>query len=471
MHLLFVQKVENFSGCKEETFKEIPPDNLLMLRESTLMETRNVATKNLKDHPHQKRCNVQNHRRGVILSHLLKEEPPDAPCITKPKLYQGKVLNSQERMKPDLLYLGAGYPVSRTKICQGGGYDAAIKPVAEPEVNPKPYSTIQGANQDTHALKMPYLTNQEVLNDRDNFYGYYTQEGVQANWNRAKVFTEQEVMNFTSQRFLSPSISEYPTLEEDSSPMKNRPEEKPIIGFQKAQDQEKWPRILGVMINFPETAKPTSSMESLQPIQLGSTQSYFWEPGDHLNHSGGIPEVLSCTRTHRIRRILEEVLKPTRSHLWKYWTIFRFNLFQANQSRPEDIQTKPRPSEDIMHEPEEFYEFIPCTSNHWIRRILIYSNLPYLEQTDINVQQLFSPQIRHEISREGGSVMLKVDENGMLRDKEGRTRNVAGQLINAQGAVNPDVISFAEMNDFDLSREWCNWVGQGPFQGLPHQDP
>ncbi|KAF2541438.1 hypothetical protein F2Q68_00030104 [Brassica cretica] len=138
-------------------------------------------------------------------------------------------------------------------------------------------------------------------------------------------------------------------------------------------------------------------MESLQPIQLGSTQSYLWETGDHLNQSGGIPEVLSCTRTHRIRRILEEVLKPTRSHLLKDWTIFRFNLFQANQFRPEDIQTKPRPSEDIIHEPEEFYEFIPCTSNHWIRRILIYSNLPYLEQTDINVLQLFSPQIRHEI--------------------------------------------------------------------------
>ncbi|WZZ50959.1 hypothetical protein YC2023_051066 [Brassica napus] len=165
-------------------------------------------------------------------------------------------------MKPDLLYLGAGYPVSRTKLFQGGGYDAAIKPVAEPEVNPKPYSTIQGANEDIHALKMPYLTNKEVLND-----------GA-----------------------------------------------KPIIGFQKAQDKEKWPQILGVMINFPEPAKPTSSMESLQPIQLGSTQSYLWEPGDHLNQSGGIPEVLSCTRTHRIRRILEEVLKPTRSHLWKDWT-------------------------------------------------------------------------------------------------------------------------------------------------------
>ncbi|KAF2564006.1 hypothetical protein F2Q70_00018608 [Brassica cretica] len=86
----------------------------------------------------------------------------------------------------------------------------------------------------------------EGLNDEANFYGFYIQEGVQDNWNRDKVFTEQEVMNFTSQRFLIPSICEYPTLEEDSSPMKNRPEEKPIIGvkrslssLQKAQDQEK----------------------------------------------------------------------------------------------------------------------------------------------------------------------------------------------------------------------------------------
>ncbi|KAF2535868.1 hypothetical protein F2Q68_00019643 [Brassica cretica] len=59
----------------------------------------------------------------------------------------------------------------------------------------------------------------------------------------------------------------------------------------------------------------------------------------------------------------------------------------------------------------------------------------------------------------------------MLKDEEGRTRNSAGQLINAQGAVIYDVIAVAEMNDFDLSREWYDWVGQDPFHGLPHQDP
>ncbi|KAF2531281.1 hypothetical protein F2Q70_00029976 [Brassica cretica] len=68
-------------------------------------------------------------------------------------------------------------------------------------------------------------------------------------------------------------------------------------------------------------------------------------------------------------------------------------------------------------------------------------------------------------------LILKVDENGMLRDEEGCTRNSAVKLINAQGVVIPDVIVVAELNDFNLSREWYDWVGQDPFKGLPHQDP
>ncbi|KAF3500017.1 hypothetical protein F2Q69_00042191 [Brassica cretica] len=46
-----------------------------------------------------------------------------------------------------------------------------------------------------------------------------------------------------------------------------------------------------------------------------------------------------------------------------------------------------------------------------------------------------------------------LDENGMLRDEEGRTRNNIGQLINADGVVIPDVIDVAETNNFDLNRE------------------
>ena len=60
IHLVFVQNVENFSGCKEASFKDIPPDYLMLLRGTTPKRTRNVATKNLKDHPLQNRCNAIN---------------------------------------------------------------------------------------------------------------------------------------------------------------------------------------------------------------------------------------------------------------------------------------------------------------------------------------------------------------------------------------------------------------------------
>ena len=57
----------------------------------------------------------------------------------------------------------------------------------------------------------------------------------------------------------------------------------------------------------------------------------------------------------------------------------------------------------------------------------------------------------------------KVDEDGIFRDEEGRPRNRAGQLINAEGVVIPDVIDVAETNDFDLNCEWYDWGSVDPF--------
>ncbi|KAF3524865.1 hypothetical protein F2Q69_00046302 [Brassica cretica] len=142
--------------------------------------------------------------------------------------------------------------------------DAAIKPVAEPEVNPKLYSTSQGANQDIRALNIPNLTNQEGLNS-------------------------------TLKKESSPSICEYPTLEEDSSPMKKRPEAKPIIAvkrslsnFQKAQDQEKWLRNYEVMIQSPKPVKPVLQLPQLEANRFNQLQTRHWRPGDHFNQSGDI---------------------------------------------------------------------------------------------------------------------------------------------------------------------------------------
>ncbi|KAF2542914.1 hypothetical protein F2Q68_00031319 [Brassica cretica] len=188
--------------------------------------------------------------------------------------------------------------------------DAAIRSASEPEVNPKPYSTSQRANQDIRALNMPYLTKQEGLNNKDNFYGFYTQEGVQNIWNWAKIFTEQEVMKFTSQRFLSPSICESATLEEDSSPKKKRPEPKPIIGvkrslsaFHKAQYLDKWSRELEDMINFPKPAKPALHLPYLEDPDFTSNQPQEWQQGDLLSHSEALHNIIGSTMPHWIRWI------------------------------------------------------------------------------------------------------------------------------------------------------------------------
>ncbi|KAF8079973.1 hypothetical protein N665_0987s0001 [Sinapis alba] len=171
--------------------------------------------------------------RGVIISYLSKEEPPDAPCITKPINYQGKALESQRRMKPNLLYLGADYPVSRSKLFQGRGYDAAIKSPAEPAVEPASYSTSLGANKDVCALKMSYLLNADVFHHETNFHGFHTQGEFNPNWNQPKRCPGQKNMNFSNWRFSNPSICEDPSLEDISSPLKKYFDPNKIMEFKR----------------------------------------------------------------------------------------------------------------------------------------------------------------------------------------------------------------------------------------------
>ena len=73
--------------------------------------------------------------RGVVLTFQLKEDPPDLPPKIKPRKYQGKALESQKRMKPDLFYLGTGYTVSRSKPFQEIGYDIGTGTTPEPGAN------------------------------------------------------------------------------------------------------------------------------------------------------------------------------------------------------------------------------------------------------------------------------------------------------------------------------------------------
>uniref|UniRef100_A0A0D3CSU9 Retrotransposon gag domain-containing protein n=1 Tax=Brassica oleracea var. oleracea TaxID=109376 RepID=A0A0D3CSU9_BRAOL len=127
------------------------------------------------------------------------------------------------------------------------------------------------------------------------------------------------------------------------------------------------------------------------------------------------------------------------------------------------IDTVHRMSIDNVHLDTVHMGTVHCDTVH---RYIVYPDTVHLN----TVHTVKKDTICEEIEKIE-VLILKVDENGMLRDEEGCTRNSTGQLINDPGAVIPDVNYVAEMNDFDLSREWYDWVGQDPFQNLPHQNP
>ncbi|WZZ32333.1 hypothetical protein YC2023_015734 [Brassica napus] len=88
-----------------------------------------------------------------------------------------------------------------------------------------------GDASDRGSVQGEYLNIQKVFFHEFNFSRRPTQQGFTEACNYKKLFTKEKVMNFTNRRFHSPSICEYQTFEGDSSPMKKRPETKPIIGF------------------------------------------------------------------------------------------------------------------------------------------------------------------------------------------------------------------------------------------------
>ena len=68
-------------------------------------------------------------------------------------------------------------------------------------------------------------------------------------------------------------------------------------------------------------------------------------------------------------------------------------------------------------------------------------------------------------------LILKVDENEILRDNESRARKSTGQLIYSQGTAIPDAIIVAESDDFELKPIYIELMCQHPFHGFPHEDP
>ncbi|KAF2610989.1 hypothetical protein F2Q70_00012637 [Brassica cretica] len=234
-------------------------------------------------------------------------------------------------MKPDLLYLGADYPVSRLELFQGRGYDAAIKSVPEPEANQLHQSANQRTNQDMCSVKPAYLTEHEEFCHETNFHTLYTQQVVKHNCKHIQSYSYQEDMNFTNRRFSSPSICEHPSLEVVSSPMKKIFDPKKLmdfkmdlLAFQKDKNEEKSPRKYGVMVQLPKPVKPVLQLPNLESHRFNLSQTKQWRPGDVSKNlrsiysdPGGVEELLPCTKAHMIRRI----------YLWPHLPYLEFQAF------------------------------------------------------------------------------------------------------------------------------------------------
>ena len=89
-------------------------------------------------------------------------------------------------MKADFLYFGAVYPVSRSKLYQGAGYDAVIKSAARPECHQTIQTGHYGDTSDRGSVQGEYLNNQKVFFHESNFKRRLTHQEINEAWNYKK---------------------------------------------------------------------------------------------------------------------------------------------------------------------------------------------------------------------------------------------------------------------------------------------
>ncbi|WZZ78449.1 hypothetical protein YC2023_099021 [Brassica napus] len=124
-----------------------------------------------------------------------------------------------------------------------------------------------------------------------------------------------------------------------------------VVACHKAQNQKNSSRENQDALNLPKPAKPTLFIESLQPIQFVSTQSYRWKPGDHIrhpedtSHNLGEPYMISpYTSKHENKKIFISGNLPfSDSFLLRGVKDHRLFLFKPEKTTTIHVLKKPRP--------------------------------------------------------------------------------------------------------------------------------
>ncbi|KAG7585991.1 Zinc finger CCHC-type superfamily [Arabidopsis thaliana x Arabidopsis arenosa] len=353
MHLFFAKSVNNIADTRENHKGDLPEMKKLMNQSQNqsepaplvlkppIIKTRRASNSCLiKEEPpdfkaqartrgrvHQATRQLQapDQNRGVILSFLLKGEPPDAPCIIKPPPYQGKTLASQNRMKANLLSLGADCTVSRSKLFQGRGYDAdiqttqyqddgRIKPAAEPKLIQTGCTTPNRPDKDICSVFEAYQLNHDESRHETTWRLFTAQLQNTTRNNNPKIYYHQEVMEVTSQQTSNRRNGDMRPFIESPRANQEEPSFKPTCfgNLTHQRSSSNWNQVRNDFglgdINF--LNQMTLGLPYLEAHGFNHLQTRLWRPGetlrqseDTLYHIGESSNILPCTSKHQIRRI------------------------------------------------------------------------------------------------------------------------------------------------------------------------
>ncbi|KAG7572457.1 Integrase catalytic core [Arabidopsis suecica] len=356
-HLFLAQSVDELAGTiKEHTkHKDDSPEKKKLVDQSQnlsgpaplmiippVMETRRVPNSCLiKEEPPDFKAQVKTRegatqgtpqtitpdpKRGVILSFCPKEEPSDAPCITKSPPHQGKTLASRKRIKANLLSLGVDSIVSRTKLFQGRGYDAdiqttqyqddgRIKPAAEPKLIQTGCTTPIRPDKDICSVFEAYQVNHNDSRHETTWRLFTAQLQNTTKKNHPKSYYHQEVMEVTSQQTSNRRDGDMRPFIESPRANQEEPSFKPTC-FGNLTHQRSFSNWNQVDTNFglrdiKFLNRRTLDLPYLEFSNFGSLQTYVWQPGELLHHLEGLKRIFMCRKDHWIRPCTRALYKLT----------------------------------------------------------------------------------------------------------------------------------------------------------------
>ncbi|XP_020877152.1 uncharacterized protein LOC110227401 [Arabidopsis lyrata subsp. lyrata] len=344
MHLFLAQSVDELAGTNKEHMEhkgdssEVRKVNDQIQNQSepsplmltpSIMETRRVSNSFLiKEEPPDFKAQAQtregvkqatrqlkapDQNRGVILSFLLKGEPPDAPCIIKPPPYQGKTLASQNRMKANLLSLGADCIVSRSKLFQGRGYDADIQIKPNREYTKPTGTCIKPIDMEHFGGFLPKWSHNQAqglgliihqkINPKKTNDG---SRGIKDQRAESPCYGNLTVALFFPYLGFVPMSLPRKVFNEATSSHQG-------IIYQAIDSEMLQVHIAGVLADRPTALLAEVLAELLSEVlrqmkpnkeiflilHLDASQSYTWKPGEHLGYTRHVPHKIWYTLPHK----------------------------------------------------------------------------------------------------------------------------------------------------------------------------